>query len=127
MIDHFTDFLLVSLNQESLLPLMQSHGLLTDHDLELINSGPTGYHKNQLILGYVKQMDDPSLEVFIKLLQESHPHISIPLDDGKSINCYTRIHCIYIGDHRRLHILTKKTDEKPTMQYFHSSLAVLVT
>ena len=86
MIDHFTDFLLISLNHELLLPVMQSHGLLTDHDLELINSGPTGYHKNQLILGYVKLMDDPSLEIFSKLLQESHPHIKIPLDDGKSID-----------------------------------------
>ena len=86
MIDYFTDFLLVSLNHELLLPLMQSHGLLTDHDLELINSGPTGYHKNQLILEYVKLMDDPSLEDFSKLLQDSHPRIKIPLDDGKSIN-----------------------------------------
>ena len=86
MIDHFTDFLLVSLNHELLLPLMQSHGLLTDHDLELINSGPTGYHKNQLILEYVKLMDDPSLGDFSKLLQDSHPRIKIPLDDGKSIN-----------------------------------------
>ena len=86
MIDHFTDFLLISLNHELLLPVMQSHGLLTDHDLELINSGPTGYHKNQLILGYVKLMDDTSLDILSKLLQESHPHIKIPLDDGKSID-----------------------------------------
>ena len=86
MIDHFTDFLLVSLNHKLLLPLMQSHGLLTDHDLELINSGPTGYHKNQLILRYVKLMDDPSLGDFSKLLQDSYPRIKIPLDDGKSIN-----------------------------------------
>ena len=81
MIDHFTDFLLVSLNHELLLPLMQSHGLLTDHDLELINSGPTGYHKNQLILGYVKLMDDNSLGVFSKLLQESYLNVKIPLED----------------------------------------------
>ena len=86
MIDHFTDFLRISLNHKLLLPLMQSHGLLTEQDLELINSGPTGYHKNQLILGYVKLMDDPSLEIFSKLLQDSHPHIKIPLDDGKSID-----------------------------------------
>jgi len=85
VIVHFTDFLLVSLNHELLLPLMQSHGLLTDHDLELINSGPTGYHKNQLILGYVKLMDNTSLAIFNKLLQESHPHIKVPLGDGKSI------------------------------------------
>ena len=86
MIDHFTDFLLVSLNHELLLPLMQSHGLLTDHDLELINSGPTGYHKNQLILGYVKLMEDPSLGLFSKLLQKSHPGINIPIEIGKSIH-----------------------------------------
>jgi len=83
VIDHFTNFLLVSLNHELLLPLMQSHSLLTDHDLELINSGPTGYHKNQLILGCVKLMDDNSLGVFSKLLNESHSHINIPLEDGK--------------------------------------------
>jgi len=65
-----------------LLPLMQSHGLLTDHDLELINSGPTGYHKNQLILGYVKLMDDTSLGRFSELLHESHPYIKIPLENG---------------------------------------------
>jgi len=85
VIDHFTDFLLVSLNHKLLLPLMQSHDLLTDHDLELINSGPTGYHKNQLILVYVKLMDDPSLEIFSKLLHESHPRIKIPLVDGESV------------------------------------------
>ena len=64
---------------------MQSHGLLTDQDLELINSGPTGYHKNQLIMGYVKLMDDIILGVFSKLLQESHPEIKIPLQDGEFV------------------------------------------
>ena len=99
MIDHFTDFLLVSLNHELLLPLMQSHGLLTDHDLELINNDPTGYHKNQLILGHVELMDDNSLEMFSKLLQESHPEIKIPLQDGESVCaciimlCQSPLHC----------------------------------
>ena len=97
MIDHFTDFLLVSLNHELLLPLMQSHGLLTDHDLELINSGPTGYHKNQLILGYVKLMDDTSLGVLSKLLRESHPEIKIPLQDGESVHtCVLCVHIQYV-------------------------------
>jgi len=82
VIDHFTDFLLVSLNHVLLLPLMQSHGLLTDDDLELINSGPTGYHKNQLTLRYVKLMDDTSLGIFSKLLQQSHPSTKIPLENG---------------------------------------------
>jgi len=85
VIDHFTEFLLVSLNHELLLPLMQSHGLLTDHDLELINSGPTGYHKNQLMLGYVQLMDDNSLGVFSNLLQESHPNVKLPLENGECI------------------------------------------
>ena len=74
------------MNHELLLPLMQSHGLLTDRDLELINSGPTGYHKNQLILGYVKLMADPSLKIFSKVLQKSPQHIKIPLNDGKFID-----------------------------------------
>jgi len=86
VINHFTDFLLASLNHVFLLPLMQSHGLLTDHDLEVINSGPTGYHKNQLILGYVKLMDDISLRIFSKLLNESQPNIKIPLDDGEYVH-----------------------------------------
>ncbi|XP_065910152.1 uncharacterized protein [Dysidea avara] len=84
VIDHFTDFLLVSLNDQLLLPLMQSHGLLTDYDLELIDSGPTGYHKNQLILTCVQLMDDTSLSVFSKLLQDSHPDVKIPLQDALS-------------------------------------------
>ncbi|XP_065910032.1 uncharacterized protein [Dysidea avara] len=82
VIDHFTDFLLVSLNDQLLLPLMVSHGLLTDHDLELINSGPTGYHKNQLILTCVQILDDASLVVFSRLLQDSHPDVKIPLQDA---------------------------------------------
>jgi len=82
VIDHFTHFLLVSLNDQLLLPLMQSHGLLTDNDLELINSGPTGYHKNQLILTSLRLMDDTCLEVFSKLLQDSHPDVKIPLQEG---------------------------------------------
>jgi len=65
---------------------MQSHGLLTDHNLELINSGPTGYHKNQLILGYIKLMDDTSLGIFSKLLRKSHPGINIPTEIGESIH-----------------------------------------
>jgi len=76
----------VSLDHELLLSLMQSYELLTDHDIELINSGPTGYRKNQLILGYVKLMDDTSLRIFCKLLQESHPNIKIPLQDSKSVH-----------------------------------------
>ena len=83
MIDHFTDFLLVSLNDQLLLPVMESHGLLADHDLELINSGPTSYHKNQLMMTCVRLMDDSSLRVFSKLLQDSHPGVKIPLKDGE--------------------------------------------
>ena len=83
MIDHFTDFLLVSLHDESLLPLMHSYGLLADHDLEVITTGPTSYHRNKLILSYVRQMDITGLFIFSKVLQESHPDINLPLVDGK--------------------------------------------
>ena len=99
MIDHFTDFLLVSLNDQLLLPLMVSHGLLTDHDLELINSGPTGYHKNQLILTCVQILDDASLVVFSRLLQDSHPDVKIPLQDGEytcvNFICLSQMYQIY--------------------------------
>ena len=84
MIDHFTDFLLVSLHDELLLPLMHSYGLLADHDLELIITGPTSYHRNRLILGYVQQMDITGLFIFSEVLQKSHPDITLPLVDGKA-------------------------------------------
>ena len=83
VIDHFTDFLLVSLHDESLLPLMHSYGLLADYDLELITIGPTSYHRNKLILNYVQQMDITGLFIFSEVLQQSHPDITLPLVDGK--------------------------------------------
>ena len=82
VINHFTDFLLVSLNNESLVPLMHSYGLLDDHDVELITTGPTSYHRNSLILSYVRHMDTTGLLIFSRLLQESHPHVNLPLLEG---------------------------------------------
>ena len=82
MIDHFTDFLLVSLKHEMLLPSMHSRGLLADHDLELIITAPTSYHRNRLILSCVRHMDITGLCIFTEVLQETHPHIKIPLRDG---------------------------------------------
>lgn len=76
----------MSMNVELLSLLMHSHGLLIDQDLEVINTGPTGYHKNQLLLGYVRNMDDLNLKLFGKLLQEGHPSIKIPLSDGELID-----------------------------------------
>ena len=83
MIDHFTDYLLVSLHDESLLPLMHSYGILADHDIQLITTAPAGYHRNKLILSYVRQMDITGLLFFSKVLQESHPHINLPLVECK--------------------------------------------
>ena len=87
MIDHFADFLLVSLKYEVLLSSMHSRGLLADHDLELIATAPTGYHRNRLILSCVRHMDITGLFIFSEVLQETHPHINIPLVDGKLIFC----------------------------------------
>ena len=97
MIYHFTDFLLVSLNDELLLPLMHSHGLLTDHDLELIGSGPTSYHRNSLTLRYVQHMDITELVAFIEILQEGHSHIWLPLTNGKVVKiiCFNGRHFLY--------------------------------
>ena len=83
MIDHFTDFLLVSLKHEMLLPSMQSYGLLAKHDFEVIGTAPTGYHRNRLILSCVRHMDITGLFIFGKILQETHPQINIPLLDGE--------------------------------------------
>jgi len=83
VIDHFTDFLLVSLKHEILLPSMHSCGLLADHDLEVIATGPTGYHRNRLILNCVRHMDINGLFIFSKVLHETHPQINIPLMDGE--------------------------------------------
>ena len=87
MIDHFADFLLISLKCEMLLSSMHSRGLLADHDLELIATAPTGYHRNRLILSCVRHMDITGLFIFSEVLQETHPHINIPLVDGKLIFC----------------------------------------
>ena len=82
VIDHFADFLLVSLQYEVLLPSMCSRGLLDDHDLELIATAPTGYHRNRLILSCVRHTDITGLFIFGEVLQETHPHFKIPLVDG---------------------------------------------
>ena len=91
VIDHFTDFLLVSLNNKSLLPLMYSYGLLDDQDLELIATGPTSYHRNSLILSYVQHMDTTGLSVFRKVLQETHPRINLPLLEGMQDNFFVSL------------------------------------
>jgi len=85
VIDHFTDFLLVSLKDDLLLLLMYSHGLLTNHDLELIDTGPTSYHRNSLILKYVQHMDITGLAIFDQVLQQSHPDIWLPLTNSKTM------------------------------------------
>ena len=83
VIYHFDDFLLVNLNDELLLPSMYSHGLLTDHDLELITTGPTSYHRNSLILRCVQHMSNTELATVIEVLQENHSDIWLPLTNGK--------------------------------------------
>ena len=102
LIDHFTDFLLVSLNDETLLPLMHSYGLLDDHDVELITTGPTSYQRNNHILSCVQHMDITGLMIFSKVLQESHPHINLPLTECKLVNCCLLIlydTCLYLALH----------------------------
>lgn len=88
MIDHFTDFLLVSLDDQLLLPSMYSHGLLADCDIELITTGPTSYHRNKLIINCVRHMDITGLLFFSRVLKETHPHIYLPLADGKLANLF---------------------------------------
>ena len=83
LIDHFADFLVVNLNDELLISLMYSHGLLAGIDVELITAGPTRYHRNRLILSYVQKMNITGLLVFNEVLQESHSHFNLPLVDGK--------------------------------------------
>ncbi|XP_065912310.1 uncharacterized protein [Dysidea avara] len=81
VIDHFTDFLLLYLNDDLLL-LMYNHGLINKDEFDVVTSGPTRYHRNGLILEYVKQMDTASLLIFNEVLMESHPDITIPLMDA---------------------------------------------
>jgi len=61
---------------------MYNRGLINKDEFNVVASGPTGYHRNGLIMEYIKQMDTKSLVIFNEVLVESHPDITIPLMDG---------------------------------------------
>jgi len=62
---------------------MYNRGLVTKDEVDVVNSGPTGYHRNGLLLKYVRQMDTSSLVIFNEVLTENNPDITLPLMDGK--------------------------------------------
>ena len=112
VIDHFTDFLLLYLNDDLLL-LMYNHGLINKDEFDVVTSGPTRYHRNGLILEYVKQMDTASLLIFNEVLMESHPDITIPLMDGKFI-CLSYSVAVL----KNLHFHTKQYQLKTSLAFF---------
>ena len=64
---------------------MCSTRLLTDHQQTVISSGHTVYHRNWLMLEYVRQLDLESLLKFCELLQEEWPQIGTQLIIGMSL------------------------------------------
>jgi len=61
---------------------MYNRGLINKDEIDVVISGPTSYHRNGLILDYIKQMDTISLIILNEVLVESHPDITLPLMDG---------------------------------------------
>ena len=111
VIDQFTDFLLLYMNDDLLL-LMYNRGLINKNELDVVTSGPTRYHRNGLILEYVKQMDTASLLIFNEVLMESHPDITIPLMDGKFICLSCSVAVL-----KKLHFHTKQYQLKTSLAF----------
>jgi len=61
---------------------MYNRGLINKEEFDVVISGPTTYHRNGLILEYIKQLDTKSLVILNEVLVESHPDITLPLMDG---------------------------------------------
>ena len=82
IIDHYYDYLSVSMDPEVVASLMVSKQLLSE---DMINAASSDYHKNCLILQQVRQLNMQSLQSFSDLLltSERQKHIGRLLNYGE--------------------------------------------
>ena len=84
LIGYYHGLLLKRINADLLTDKMCTVGLLTSQDQTIIASGHSIYHKNQLLLGYVRHMDVQASLTFCELVQEIWPQIGSQLIAGVS-------------------------------------------
>ena len=84
LIGYYHGLLLRSIDADLLIDKMCKVGLLTSQDQTAVASGHSIYHKNQLLLGYVRHMDVQAFLTFCELVQEIWPQIGSQLIAGVS-------------------------------------------
>ena len=82
LIGYYHGLLLRDTNADSLIGDLYSNGLLSPQELNVILSGHSFYHRNWLLLEYVRHMDSQALLVFSELVKDVWPQIGMQLVTG---------------------------------------------
>ena len=82
LIGYYFGVLLRDINADLLLDDMFSEGLLSSHDCNLVATGHSIYHRNYLLLDYVRQENTESLSVFTRVILKLWPEIGSQLNTG---------------------------------------------
>ena len=105
LIGYYHSLLLKYIDPNLLVNKMCLHGLLTGSEEELISTGHSIHHKNQLLLEYVRHMQTVTLMIFCEYVQESVPRVGSQLVKGMFISIslkfviqtgYPRFHIVFV-------------------------------
>ena len=82
LISYYHGLLLRDTNADSLIGELYSAGLLSSQEQNIVWSGHSCYHRNWLLLEYVRHMDSQALLAVSKLIKDVWPQIGLQLVIG---------------------------------------------
>ena len=94
MIGYYHGLLLRDTNADSLIGELYSIGLLSAQEQNMILFGHSSYHKNWLLLEYVRHMNSQALLAFSELVKDVWPQIGMQLVAGTYVYSYVYTFCV---------------------------------
>ena len=96
LIGHYHGLLMSSIDADLLIDKMCSIKLLTTDEQAIISSGHSVYHRNWLLLEFVRHLHVHALVIFCELVQEIWPQVGSQLITGSYLissieTCYVAI------------------------------------
>ena len=85
LISYYHGLLLRDTNSDSLIGDLYSTRQLSSQEQNIVLSGHSSYHRNWLLLEYVRHMDSQALLTFSKLIKDVWPQIGLQLVTGNTI------------------------------------------
>ena len=82
LVGYYHGLLLSSIDADLLVDKMCSIKLLDNHEQAIISSGHSVYHRNWLLLEFVRHLDGHAVVVFCDLVQEIWPQVGSQLITG---------------------------------------------